>query len=74
MPIYEYRCRSCKADFEELIRSQDAADPACPQCGSRKVDRRLSVFAARNTEASAGAAPAAAGPCGHCENREACGF
>jgi len=51
MPIYEYLCSSCGRSFEELARTMD--DPEgliCPQCGSRKVERQLSVFAARQAE------------------------
>lgn len=53
MPIYEYECGSCQAAFEQLVRSADSAEPAaCPECGSRKVRRRLSVFAAHQGGAS----------------------
>ena len=51
MPIYEYRCQDCGQSFEELARTMD--DPqglACPHCGSPKVQRQLSVFAARQAE------------------------
>ncbi|MFN0135938.1 MAG: FmdB family zinc ribbon protein [Phycisphaerae bacterium] len=65
MPIYEFDCNACEHQFEELVRStQQEESVACPACGSRKIQRRPSVFAAR------GAAPAAtlprAGGCGRC--------
>jgi putative FmdB family regulatory protein len=43
MPIYEYHCDACKADFEHMtsISSRDKK-VACPQCGSRKTGRKLS--------------------------------
>jgi putative FmdB family regulatory protein len=45
MPIYEYRCSACGADFERLQRVSDAT-PACPTCGSRdEVARRVSLSA-----------------------------
>ena len=47
MPIYEYTCQSCEKAFEELVRSADQA-VSCPECGSNKVQKRLSVFAARD--------------------------
>lgn len=51
MPIYEYRCRSCGRDFEELARSmENPQDLACPHCGGADVERQLSVFAARQSE------------------------
>jgi hypothetical protein len=37
MPIYEYRCATCEADFEELLMSRDeikqySESHPCPQC------------------------------------------
>ena len=64
MPIYEYHCKACGSDFEELTLSARESDvPACRRCGSQRVGRLLSAFAVH-----AAAAPAAieAGPCGAC--------
>jgi putative FmdB family regulatory protein len=74
MPIYEYRCRSCEADFEELVRSAEAEKSVkCPECGGRKVDRRLSVFAARET-APCGQTSSAS-PCSRCgDGQGSCGL
>ena len=45
MPIYEYRCEECDEVFELLVRSlSQQAEPACPQCGSHKVKRVISLF------------------------------
>ena len=44
MPIYEYRCSGCGADFERLVSPRDRV--ACPDCGSSRVKRQLSVVAA----------------------------
>ena len=44
MPIYEYSCPACDDDFEVLVRGSE--QPACPACGSRKIERLLSVPAA----------------------------
>lgn len=44
MPIFDYRCRSCGADFELLVRS--ASVPTCPRCGSQALDRQVSAPAA----------------------------
>lgn len=68
MPIYEYRCRTCKHEFEQLVRSsRSKAKVACPQCGGGKVERRLSVFAARQSDAADSGPPSLPGPCGQCE-------
>jgi putative FmdB family regulatory protein len=44
VPIYEYRCQQCGADFEQLVRSSDDK-VRCPKCFGRRVRRKLSVFA-----------------------------
>ena len=47
MPLYEYKCSDCGKKSEELILAGDAASrPACPACGSKKMSRLLSTFAA----------------------------
>jgi len=67
MPIYEYRCRSCNAEFEEFIRPpRDEEDLTCPQCGSDEVKKGFSLFGTSGLiSGSAVPAPAATGPaCG----------
>ena len=64
MPIYEYRCEDCGAEFEELTSvSNERQTLRCRHCESRRVTRLLSAFAVQ-----AGSPPAAAegGPCGAC--------
>jgi putative FmdB family regulatory protein len=41
MPLYEYTCQKCEHPFEALVR--DGTTVECPECHSRKVERRLSV-------------------------------
>ncbi len=56
MPIYEYECPACGSTFEQLIRSErDERAAMCPQCGSRKISRRLSVFATHAAPSKASA-------------------
>ncbi len=43
MPIYEYICSSCENEFEELVFKIDERIN-CPECGTVKVERALSVF------------------------------
>ncbi|HEY8665215.1 MAG TPA: zinc ribbon domain-containing protein [Tepidisphaeraceae bacterium] len=46
MPVYEYTCQSCKTKFEQLVRSMSGdAKAKCPECGSGKTARSLSLFA-----------------------------
>jgi putative FmdB family regulatory protein len=67
MPVYEYVCRKCSHQFEELVKSISSRDEvACPACGVNKAVRQFSVFAA--PEASSPAPLPAGGPCGQCAN------
>ena len=67
MPIYEYQCKSCDAKFEKLVHGMstgaDGPSPACPECGSARTTRELSVFAVGAQGQGAGAAP----PPGMCD-------
>ncbi len=55
MPIYEYRCDKCGGQFELLVRADTR--PACPQCGSAKVEKLFSAFAAHAHSGDAGSPP-----------------
>ena len=44
MPIYEYKCRDCKAEFEKITTMAKANDVECKKCGSKNTERLLSVF------------------------------
>ena len=73
MPVYEYVCRKCGHEFDELVLSAADRDQVpCPSCGAKRAGRQLSVFAARDgapegTTPTSGFGPAA-GPCGQCDN------
>lgn len=43
MPIYEYECRRCGHQFEQLIRTGDT--PECPSCHGHELERLLSLVA-----------------------------
>jgi putative FmdB family regulatory protein len=47
MPIYEYRCESCDARFEEYLSRSTKPSPPCPKCGAESVVRLMSRI---NTE------------------------
>ena len=55
MPIYEFTCEACSKDFESLVRSSDwEGEVECPNCGSEKLEKQLSVFAAGSGDGSKG--------------------
>lgn len=45
MPIYEFICRSCKTDFEKLVPASMRDAVECPDCGSGKTARKISLSA-----------------------------
>ncbi len=56
MPLYEYRCNLCGAEFEKMLRFSEADQlPECPHCHSAQTQKRLSRVV------SFGAAPVSAG-------------
>lgn len=65
MPIYEYACPHCSAEFEELVRNRDEV-VECPECGADDVGRKLSVFAFKSTGSDRPSASSASSSCGGC--------
>jgi putative FmdB family regulatory protein len=45
MPIYEYICDDCGANYERIVMNQKQSI-TCPKCESAKHTIKLSVFAA----------------------------
>ncbi|HEX9021949.1 MAG TPA: zinc ribbon domain-containing protein, partial [Nitrospirota bacterium] len=43
MPIYEYHCNACGADFEKLVFGSKP-EVSCEKCGSKDTGKRLSRF------------------------------
>lgn len=46
MPLYEYRCDACQAEFELQVSFAKADAAECPECGSQEVTRLVSTFSA----------------------------
>lgn len=57
MPLFSYQCKSCGTLSEVLVRGSET--PACPECGSTKLEKQMSLFAA----VSGGSAEPACGSC-----------
>ncbi|HWV58409.1 MAG TPA: FmdB family zinc ribbon protein [Longimicrobiales bacterium] len=68
MPLYEYTCRECGADFELRLKYEERLNPhACPACQSRHTLLRLSAPAAVGVAAGAADVPICGStgqPCG----------
>ena len=43
MPVYEYKCRECDEEFEQLM-ILGATAVECPKCGSLEVSKKISTF------------------------------
>ncbi len=46
MPLYEYRCNSCRKRTTTLVRGfSETPDPVCEHCGAKDLTRLMSMFA-----------------------------
>ena len=43
MPIFEYQCLECSQPFE-FFQLKGEAEVECPACGSRRVERQISLY------------------------------
>ena len=51
MPIYEFTCKECSSNFEDLVLSVSQIDQViCPVCGSGQVKKNMSTFASKAAE------------------------
>ena len=66
MPIYEFHCEQCAKDSEVLVRSAKWEGTPCPHCGSRKLSKKLSVFASSTAGATAPSCTGTPRSCGMC--------
>ena len=53
MPLYEYRCTSCRKRVTILtLRASETVDAVCEHCGARTLERLMSRFAMGRSEES----------------------
>ena len=47
MPLYEFQCRKCGHQFEELLTLAELSTGRvkCPACSSQSIEREFSAFA-----------------------------
>ncbi len=60
MPIYEYVCKACGREFEELVFGQDT-EVACPACASKKTEKLMSRCRHKSSGGSDFGAPSSGG-------------
>ena len=71
MPIFEFVCKECDQEFEELIKGTEQV--VCPTCSSSKLEKKLSGFAVAVAAPSfPGAMPAPCANCDHPDGPGAC--
>ena len=57
MPIFEYKCPNCGHSFEKLIlSSKRQRELSCPECGSKEVEKAISLCGSVGQGKSGGAA------------------
>lgn len=65
MPVYEYHCRACETDFDDLVRMGTPDEEIeCPRCGKHEAKRLLSVFSSSGGGSDGGGLTSSAS-CGH---------
>lgn len=64
MPIYEYTCQECEAQFEKFVRSiSSSVEVKCPVCGGTHVKKGWSVFGTSGSDGGLGSLSAASSAC-----------
>ena len=65
MPVYEYRCAKCCAEFEQFVRSMTQSTfPTCPECGANDVRKAISLVGASGNSGSGSPVDASCAPTG----------
>ena len=75
MPIHEFACGTCDAEFELLVRHDTIA--VCPECEGRKLTKLFSVPAAPQSSGElpiCSDVPMPSGGCGAAACRTGCQF
>ncbi|WP_029459727.1 FmdB family zinc ribbon protein [Solidesulfovibrio alcoholivorans] len=69
MPIYEYICEKCGAQFEDIVSASATTCPPCPKCASGDTKKLMSTCRTRTGAGQTGArtaAPSSGGGCAGC--------
>lgn len=64
MPIYEYKCIDCQAEFEDLIMNAEKETATCPACKSTNTEKTgLSAFGGIGSSGCGGSCGGCGGSC-----------
>ena len=65
MPMFEYKCSACGAEFEELVpvSKRDDSGRKCPKCGGTDIHRKMSCVARPVVETGSAHGPSSGGTC-----------
>ncbi len=72
MPIYEYHCKACNADFEKLVFGPNP-EVVCEKCGSKKTEKRLSRFGMGKSSSASSSGSSSGSSCGGCSSSSCSG-
>ena len=72
MPIYEYHCTDCNADFEKLVFGSKN-EVACEKCGSTKTEKLMSRFGMGRSFGSDPSGSSESSGCGGCSSSSCAG-
>jgi putative FmdB family regulatory protein len=75
MPIYQYDCSGCGRRVDVFFRSvSKVSEPACPECGSKRLKRAISPFARARSERERLDSVDVKQELGHLESGDVAGF
>ena len=63
MPLYEYECKDCSKQSEILVPNINTK-PDCPECGSKRLSKLLSVIGSPKVNGGANDNGVEPGTCG----------
>ena len=73
MPLYEYRCPTCRQTFELRRRMTESSEAATCPAGHAGAERIISLVAARAWDGNGAPTPASGGGCACGRGACACG-
>lgn len=73
MPIFEYKCKKCGNQFEELVSGDRNKIIPCPKCQSSETEKQMSVIGAISMGSSIGPCGSSCASANSCATTGGCG-